>query len=106
MLGGQASAQDETDDKQLEEIVVTGSRLARSEFDSATPMDVVNVRDAISLGYTDVNEMMISTPALAGSNQMTDVISGINGANGGEGVQTADLRGLGAGRTLSLLFKD
>ena len=44
--------------------------------------------------------MLISTPALAGSNQVTDVLSGINGANG---VQTADLRGLGAGRTLSLL---
>jgi iron complex outermembrane receptor protein len=31
------------------------------------------------------------------------VMSGILGADGGEGVQTADLRGLGAGRTLSLL---
>jgi len=102
MMVGPAVAQDEEDDE-LEEIVVTGSRLARSGFDSAAPMDVVNVQDAISLGYTDVNEMLISTPALAGSDQMTDVLSGIVDANGGEGVQTADLRGLGAGRTLSLI---
>jgi iron complex outermembrane receptor protein len=101
MLAGPAIAQDE--DEELEEVIVTGSRLTRSGFDSATPMDVVNVRDAISLGYTDINEMMLSSPALAGSNQVTDVLSGINGANGGEGVQTADLRGLGAGRTLSLI---
>jgi iron complex outermembrane receptor protein len=85
------------------EIVVTGSRLARSGFDSAAPMDVVNVREGVELGYADVSELLISTPALAGSDQMTDVLSGILGANGGEGVQTADLRGLGAGRTLSLL---
>jgi len=101
MMSGTAVAQDE--EPELEEIIVTGSRLSRSGFDSATPMDVVNVQNAISLGYTDVNEMLISTPALAGSSQVTDVLSGINGANGGEGVQTADLRGLGAGRTLSLL---
>jgi iron complex outermembrane receptor protein len=101
VLGGPAVAQDEDDD--LEEVVVTGSRLARSGFDSATPMDVVNIRDAISLGFTDTASMLMSQPVLAGSNQMTAVLSGILGANGGEGVQTADLRGLGAGRTLSLL---
>jgi len=104
VLAGPAVAQDQARDQseEVEEIIVTGSRLARSGFDSATPMDVVNMRDAISLGYTDVSEILLSTPALAGSDQMTDVISGINGANGGQGVQTADLRGLGAGRTLSL----
>jgi len=108
-VSGQAVAQDQdsaslVDEAQLlEEVIVTGSRLSRSGFDSGTPMDVVNVQEAISLGYSDLNEMLIATPALAGSNQVTDVLSGINGANGGEGVQTADLRGLGAGRTLSLL---
>jgi len=106
---GQAIAQDQDqaslidEANALEEVIVTGSRLSRTGFDAATPMDVVNVQDSISLGFSDVNEMLISTPALAGSNQVTDVLSGINGANGGEGVQTADLRGLGAGRTLSLL---
>jgi len=106
-LAGTAVAQDDVDvdeDEQLEEITVTGSRLSRSGFDSATPMDVVNVQDSISLGYTDLSDMLISTPALAGSDQMTDVLSGIlSNVNGGQGVQTLDLRGLGAGRTLSLI---
>jgi iron complex outermembrane receptor protein len=101
MLAGPAIAQDE--DEELEEVVVTGSRLARSGFDSATPMDVVNIRNAISLGFTDTSEMLMSQPVLAGSEQVTSVMSNLNGANGGEGVATADLRGLGAGRTLSLL---
>jgi len=101
ILAGPAMAQDEGDD--LEEVIVTGSRLARTGFDSATPMDVVNIQDAVSLGFTDVSDMLMSQPVLAGSDQMTAVMSGILGADGGEGVQTADLRGLGAGRTLSLL---
>lgn len=102
MLAGPVMAQDEEED--LEEIVVTGSRLSRSGFESATPMDVVNVRDAIALGYTNTADMLMSQPALMGSDQMTDVLSGIlANVNGGQGVQTADLRGLGAGRTLSLL---
>ena len=109
MLSGQAFAQDEdveelAQEDDVEEIVVTGSRLSRSGFDSPAPMDVVNVRQAIELGYTNTADMLISQPALAGSDQMTDVLSGIlANVNGGQGVQTADLRGLGAGRTLSLL---
>ena len=108
VLSGPAIAQDEAvapeDDEQIEEIVTTGSRLARSGFDSPTPMDVVNVREAVELGYADLNEVLVATPALAASDQMTDVLSGILGnVNGGQGVATIDLRGLGAGRTLSLL---
>ena len=54
MLAGQAIAQDQVaavdEAEELEEITVTGSRLTRSGFESPTPMDVVNVREAISLG--------------------------------------------------------
>jgi len=106
VLAGSAIAQEQTEEQteQLDEVVVTGSRLTRSGFDSPTPMDVVNVRDAISLGYTNTADMLMSQPVLSGSDQMTDVMSGIlSNTNGGQGVQTADLRGLGAGRTLSLL---
>ena len=113
VLAGQAMAQDQDQDQEVavvdadelvEEVIVTGSRLARSGFDSSTPIDVVNVREAVELGYSDLNDMLIATPALAASDQMTDVLSGILGnVNGGQGVQTIDLRGLGAGRTLSLL---
>ncbi len=108
MLAGQAMAQDadatDGDETELEEVVVTGSRLKRSGFDSSSPMDVVNVRKSVEMGFTDISDMLISSTALAGSNQMTSVMSGVMAnVNGGEGSQTADIRGLGAGRTLSLL---
>jgi len=110
VLAGPAIAQDQTEDQtqdeteELEEVIVTGSRLTRSGFESPTPMNVVNVRDAISLGYTNTADMLMSQPSLAGSDQMTSVLSGIlENANGGQGVETADIRGLGAERTLSLL---
>ena len=109
LVCGQAFAQDQDPDslideaQDLEEVIVTGSRLSRSGFDSSTPMDVVNVQEGISMGYSDLNDMLISNPALAGSDQMTDVLSGVlANVNGGQGVQTINLRGLGAGRTLSL----
>lgn len=125
MLAGQAFAVEETNEVQdvtvatkaakatqdqatstdeVEEVVITGSRLKRSGFESASPMDVVNIRDSVAMGFTDVSDMLISSTALAGSNQMTSVMSGVMAnVNGGEGSQTADIRGLGAGRTLSLL---
>ena len=110
VFSGLAAAQDQDpaslldEAKDLEEVIVTGSRLSRSGFDSASPMDVVDVREAVELGYADLNDILVSVPALAASDQMTDVLSGIIGnVNGGQGVATIDLRGLGAGRTLSLL---
>jgi iron complex outermembrane receptor protein len=108
LLAGPATAQDQVTEvdeaEELEEVIVTGSRLARSGFDSPTPIDVVDVQEAVELGYSDLNEMLIATPALAASDQMTDVLSGILGnVNGGQGVATINLRGLGAEKTLSLL---
>jgi iron complex outermembrane receptor protein len=109
-FNGQALAQDQDPDslideaQLLEEVIVTGSRLSRSGFESSAPMDIVNVQEGIGLGYADLNEMLTSTPALMGTDQMTDVMSGIlSNVNGGQGVQTINLRGLGAGRTLSLI---
>jgi len=101
-------AQDTADDADVEEIVVTGSRIRRDSFSSAAPMDVVLTESATARGINDVATMLQTTSVAAGSPQVTAALSaGLTSlgrsVNGGLGTSTLSLRGLGANRTLVLL---
>jgi iron complex outermembrane receptor protein len=85
------------------EIVVTGSRLRRDERTSADPLTVIDPTVQTREGRLDTAEILQSSPLAAGSTQITSTISSNFVVNGGEGVQTISLRGLGANRTLVLL---
>ncbi|HEX7061626.1 MAG TPA: TonB-dependent receptor [Woeseiaceae bacterium] len=87
----------------VEQIVVTGSRIKKDEFSSAAPMDVVVTETAKVRGLPDVASMLQATTVAAGSPQVTPAISAISVVNGGLGTSTLSLRGLGANRTLVLL---
>jgi outer membrane receptor protein involved in Fe transport len=93
-------AQDET---LVEEVVVTGSRIKRDTFNNATPMDVVDIESANVQGLADIGTLLQSTTVAAGSPQVTSATSTAFVQNGGTGVKTLSLRGLGANRTLTLL---
>lgn len=108
MLAGQAFAQEqvaalEDEDAKVEEIMVTGSRISRDGFSSASPIDVLVVKDAARMGFPDLASMLLATTVAAGSPQVTSASSTAFVQNGGAGTQTISLRGLGANRTLSLL---
>lgn len=93
LLATSASAQEEA----IEEVVVTGSRLVRSDLDAASPVVVLtdaNIRDA---GNVTIEETLNEMPQLASDNT-----SSVN-SGGGSGILTADLRGLDAVRTLVLV---
>lgn len=104
-----AQANQNAADDQIEEVVVTGSRIRRDTFTSAAPMDVVLTDVAAARGINDVATMLQTTTVAAGSPQVTAAISGAGAAslgnpvNGGLGTATFSLRGLGANRTLVLL---
>ena len=85
------------------EIVVTGSRLRRDERTSADPLTVIDPNVENREGKLDTADILQSSPLAAGSTQITSAISSNFVVNGGEGVQTISLRGLGANRTLVLL---
>ncbi|HKS55857.1 MAG TPA: TonB-dependent receptor [Steroidobacteraceae bacterium] len=88
-------AQDTT--QTLAEVVVTGSRLVRSDLSAPSPTTVVN-QEAVQLsGDTTVEAAINELPQLSAGNN-----SSVNSA-GGSGVLTANLRGLGAARTLTLV---
>ncbi len=93
----------EEDEKAIEEIVTTGSRISKDAFSSNSPIDVVLTQTAQMQGAADIAAMLQSTTIAAGSAQVTAATSTAFVQNGGIGTSTLSLRGLGATRTLSLL---
>lgn len=85
------------------EIIITGSRIKRSTFNSASPIAVIDPEIADKRGVVDTAEMLQSSPLASGSAQVTSAISSNFVTDGGPGASTISLRGLGANRTLVLL---
>lgn len=80
------------------EIIVTASRAARSQRDSAVTVTTVDAQQLSGFGRTSIGDQLNELPALreTTSQQNSDVSGGITGAN------FLDLRGLGTARTLVL----
>jgi len=88
--------------QEVEELVVTGSRIRRTEFTSASPIQIISVEQSRLVGITDTAAMLQKSSVAAGSFQTNGLLTGYV-ANGGPGVNTIGLRGLGAQRTLVLI---
>jgi outer membrane receptor protein involved in Fe transport len=81
------------------EIIVTGSRLGRAGFNAPTPVTVLGSAAIERQGASNVSEVLNQVPAFRAQN--TPQTSGVFVSN--VGAATADLRGLGANRTLVLI---
>ncbi|MDB5718742.1 MAG: TonB-dependent receptor-like protein, partial [Sphingomonas bacterium] len=86
-------------DRTNDDIVVTGSRITRSGFETPTPVQVVGAERLEKLGLTNVGDALNQVPAFRPG--ITPTTSGIT--FGTIGSRLADLRGLGPTRTLLLL---
>lgn len=82
----------------LQEIVVTGSRIDRAGFEAPTPTTVVSEADLRQGAKNNVAAVLGDLPQFRYSSN-----SAINTGNINTGSEAADLRGLGAARTLLLL---
>jgi iron complex outermembrane receptor protein len=85
-----------------EEIVITGSRIKRDEFTSSAPVQVITRERTILEGVTDQAEAIQNSSTAAGSGQINSTFTGFV-VDGGPGINTVSLRGLGAQRSLVLL---
>lgn len=96
--GGAAQAQSASADI-VEEVVVTGSQLARTGFDTPTPVTVVSLADVQRVAAPNIADALNQLPALKPSvtPQSTTNISKLAGGN------YLDLRGLSYLRTLTLI---
>ncbi|MCA8893480.1 MAG: TonB-dependent receptor [Hyphomonas sp.] len=85
-----------------EKIVVTGSLLARDEFASSSPIQVITAEVATLEGLVDTAALLQGSSLAAGSTQLNNTFQNYV-TNGGLGAQTIDLRGCGDTRTLVLI---
>ena len=95
------SAEEEEESAEMaEEIVVTGSRIKRADnISSPTPMVTLGESQIENTGSVNVYDILNELP------QAGDALSrgNTNFTVGSSGVQTVNLRGLGSGRTLTLV---
>lgn len=92
-----AQAAENEEVKEIEKIAVTGSRIARAEVVSTSPITVVSKAQLTKLGITDVSTALRRLPAITGASANNQSSSGANN------IQTATLRGIEATNTLILL---
>ncbi|MDQ6646155.1 MAG: TonB-dependent receptor plug domain-containing protein, partial [Pseudomonadota bacterium] len=98
----QKTSDNEKDAKNLEAVSVTGSLLNRPEYESTSPVQVINIKGNFAAGAFDTADLLQSSAVAAGSTQINGQFGGYV-VDGGTGVKPIDLRGLGANRTLVLL---
>lgn len=91
-------AQDD-ESTQLDEVVVTGSRIRRDPTNAPTPLIQVSREDLLTTGQSTVIDYLATIPALSNSQVPSDA----TGVLGIGGLSFANLRSLGAGRTLTLV---
>jgi iron complex outermembrane recepter protein len=94
------AAEDASSDR--ERIVVTGSRIRRSEFTSSQPVQIITAEEATLEGLVDTSEILQGSTIANTAGQINNYFTG-SVLTGGPGVNTLSLRGLGAERTLVLL---
>lgn len=98
----QSTASEEMlEDEEEEKIVVTGSRIRRSEFSNASPIQVISGDLSREMGLFNAGEMLQSTNQASGV-QFDNTFGGYVLDNG-PGAATIGFRGLGAERTLVLV---
>ncbi len=83
----------------IEEIVVTGSYIKRSSFDSPSPLDLIGQEDFEKSGAVSVAQLMQNLPYNLGSENWPDTAR--SGAT--TGMESINLRGLGINSTLVLV---
>jgi outer membrane receptor protein involved in Fe transport len=86
---------------ELQEVVVTGSRVARDGFEAPTPLTVIGEEQIKASAPENLADYVNELPSVVGS--ATPQNSNLSFSNGQAGINALNLRGLGTVRTLVLL---
>jgi outer membrane receptor protein involved in Fe transport len=103
----QETAPPETSATTLDTITVTGSRIKRTEVETASPVFQIDRQTIDKSGALTIGDFIQDVPAMAGAATNPSVNNGGSGPGGpspsGTGAATLSLRGLGEVRTLILI---
>ena len=99
---GNTAQSSSSSESAIEEVVVTGSRIKRTEFTSASPVLIITSEETSLEGLLSTSEILQTNTLAAGSQQINDQTTGFVTENG-PGANTVALRGIGSSRTLLLL---
>lgn len=86
----------------LDKVTVTGSLIRRADYETVSPVFTIETETNTAQGQVNVGEFLQKSAIGAAETQITHQFGGFV-VDGGTGVQTFSLRGLGANRTLVLL---
>lgn len=105
-IAGSAAAQSapvstppQDDSTEIDEVVVTGSRIRRDPTTAPTPLIQVDREQLLNTGQSTVIDYLATIPALSNSLVPSDTTGSLNVG----GLALANLRSLGTGRTLTLV---
>ena len=84
---------------EIEKIIVTGSHIRKGDFESASPIKVLDSEDIQGVGAVNVGDLLGKIPSITGD--VTGSSSNISPQN--SGLNTVALRNLGSSRTLVLV---
>ena len=87
------------DDDDVEEVVVTGSRIKRPELESDKPLQLISEEAIQRTGLNNIGDVLQNITSSDG----TGIRPVTTSTNGGDGSNEVSLRNLGAGRTLVLV---
>ncbi len=84
-----------------DDIVITGSRIVRDGYSAPTPVTVLGAADLAAQRPANVSDFVNQLPSIAQGSTAANSSGSLS--NGLAGINSVNLRGLGAGRTLVLL---
>ena len=98
--GVNVQGQNDQQATEIGEVIVTGSRIRRDPVNAPTPLIQVKRDDLLSTGQATVIDYLATIPALANSLVPSDTTGSVLNTGG---LEFANLRSLGTGRTLTLV---
>ena len=96
----ETSNTDAEEDEELDEIVVTGSRIRRTIGEAPVPLTIIDQDQADISGFNNIADFLSDIPALQGSQVPDDTTGAVLNA---AGLNLLNLRNLGTQRTLVLI---
>ena len=92
-------AQEAAADDDVEEVIITGSKIKRSVFNSSKPLEIISDAAIERTGLNNIGDVLQNISSSDG----TGIRPVTTATNGGDGSNEISLRNLGAGRTLVLV---